>query len=85
MERGDVFSELLQHQNICLTCFIRRPCRVLADCSLQAIVLSIVIFLQFQPPEVASLAICLPFAKGGCVGIVDYFRIVFTGAPIPPL
>lgn len=53
--------------------------------ALQAVVVSFVVFLQFQPPEVQQLGICPPFVNKGCVGFVDWFLIVFTGAPIPPL
>ena len=52
----------------------------------QAVVVSFVIFLQVQPPEVNSLAICAPFTKGGgCVGFGEWVQIVFFGAPVPPM
>ncbi|CAM9674965.1 unnamed protein product, partial [Hapterophycus canaliculatus] len=52
----------------------------------QAVVLTFVIFLSFQPEEVGNLAICAPFSKAtGCVGFLEWVKIVFLGSPVPPM
>ncbi|CAB1111603.1 unnamed protein product [Ectocarpus sp. CCAP 1310/34] len=54
--------------------------------ALQAVVLSFVIFLSFQPEEVGNLAVCAPFTRpGGCVSFGEWVQVVFFGAPIPPM